>query len=55
MRTEGGRSTGGGCKAVEGERCHAAALDFVREAVRNRFTMVELCVRYDVSQRIGYK
>lgn len=30
-------------------------LDFVREAMTNRFTMVELCERYSVSRRIGYK
>lgn len=30
-------------------------LDFVREAMSNRFTMVELCERYGVSRRIGYK
>ncbi|HET9684615.1 MAG TPA: IS481 family transposase [Gemmatimonadaceae bacterium] len=30
-------------------------LDFVREAMTNRFTMVELCERYGVSRRIGYK
>ena len=29
-------------------------LDFVREAMSNRFTMVELCERYGVSRRIGY-
>ena len=30
-------------------------LEFVRDAMRNRFTMVELCARYGVSRRIGYK
>lgn len=30
-------------------------LDFVREALSNRFTMSELCERYGVSRRIGYK
>ena len=30
-------------------------LDFVRDAMTNRFTMVELCARYGVSRRIGYK
>lgn len=30
-------------------------LDFVRDAMTNRFTMVELCERYGVSRRIGYK
>jgi putative transposase len=30
-------------------------LEFVRDAMGNRFTMVELCARYGVSRRIGYK
>lgn len=30
-------------------------LDFVREALSNRFKMSELCERYGVSRRIGYK
>jgi transposase InsO family protein len=30
-------------------------LDFVRDATSNRFSMVELCARYGVSRRIGYK
>lgn len=30
-------------------------LDFVRDALSERFTMVELCRRYGVSRRIGYK
>lgn len=30
-------------------------LDFVRDALSERFTMVELCARYGVSRRIGYK
>ena len=30
-------------------------LDFVRDAMSHRFTMVELCERYGVSRRIGYK
>jgi len=30
-------------------------LDFVRDALSERFTMVELCTRYGVSRRIGYK
>jgi len=30
-------------------------LDFVHDAQSNRFTMVELCARYGVSRRIGYK
>jgi putative transposase len=28
---------------------------FVRDALRDRFTMSELCARYKVSRRIGYK
>lgn len=28
---------------------------FVRDALRDRFTMSELCARYGVSRRIGYK
>ena len=28
---------------------------FVRDAQRDRFTMSELCARYGVSRRIGYK
>jgi transposase InsO family protein len=30
-------------------------LQFVRDAMRDRFTMSELCARYGVSRRIGYK
>jgi transposase-like protein len=30
-------------------------LRFVRNALRDRFTMRELCARYGVSRRIGYK
>jgi putative transposase len=30
-------------------------LQFVRDALRDRFTMSELCARYGVSRRIGYK
>ena len=30
-------------------------VDFVRDALSERFTMVELCARYHVSRRIGYK
>jgi putative transposase len=30
-------------------------LQFVRDALRDRFTMRELCARYGVSRRIGYK
>jgi putative transposase len=30
-------------------------LEFVRDAMSNRFSMVELCARYGVSRRIGYK
>jgi transposase InsO family protein len=30
-------------------------LQFVRDAVSDRFTMSELCARYGVSRRIGYK
>ena len=30
-------------------------LDCVRDALSERFTMVELCARYGVSRRIGYK
>src|SRR5215218_1405433 len=30
-------------------------LQFVRDAQRDRFTMSELCARYGVSRRIGYK
>jgi transposase InsO family protein len=30
-------------------------LQFVHEALRGRFTMTELCVRYGVSRKIGYK
>lgn len=30
-------------------------LDFVRDAMTNRFRMVELCERYGVSRRIGYE
>lgn len=30
-------------------------LRFVRDALRDRFTMSELCARYGVSRRIGYK
>ena len=30
-------------------------LPFVRDALRDRFTMSELCARYGVSRRIGYK
>ncbi len=30
-------------------------LQFVREALRDRFTMSELCARFGVSRRIGYK
>jgi len=30
-------------------------LDLVHEAMSNRFSMVELCTRYGVSRRIGYK
>ena len=30
-------------------------LQFVRDALRDRFTMSELCERYGVSRRIGYK
>ena len=30
-------------------------LQFVRDALSDRFTMSELCARYGVSRRIGYK
>src|SRR5437867_2878331 len=30
-------------------------LQFVRDAMSDRFTMSELCARYGVSRRIGYK
>ncbi len=30
-------------------------LQFVRDAQRDRLTMSELCARYGVSRRIGYK
>ena len=30
-------------------------LQFVRDALSDRFTMAELCARYGVSRRIGYK
>ena len=30
-------------------------LQFVRDALRDRFAMSELCARYGVSRRIGYK
>ena len=30
-------------------------LRFVRDALSDRFTMSELCARYGVSRRIGYK
>ena len=30
-------------------------LQFVRDALSDRFTMSELCARYSVSRRIGYK
>src|SRR5215207_2295682 len=30
-------------------------LQFVRDALRDRFTMSELCARYGVSRRVGYK
>ncbi|MBL0939418.1 MAG: helix-turn-helix domain-containing protein [Gemmatimonadaceae bacterium] len=32
-----------------------ARLQFVRDALSDRFTMSELCARYGVSRRIGYK
>src|SRR5438477_5699357 len=30
-------------------------LQFVRDALSDRFTMSELCARYGVSRRVGYK
>src|SRR4051794_4008104 len=30
-------------------------LQFVRDALRDHFTMSELCARYGVSRRVGYK
>lgn len=30
-------------------------LHFVRDALSDRFTMSELCARYGVSRRVGYK
>src|ERR1700761_1063272 len=30
-------------------------LQFVHDALRDRFTMSELCARYGVSRRVGYK
>jgi putative transposase len=30
-------------------------LQFVTDALSDRFTMTELCARYGVSRRIGYK
>lgn len=28
---------------------------FIQDAQRNRFTMTELCARYGISRRVGYK
>ena len=30
-------------------------MQFIRDALSDRFTMTELCARYGVSRRIGYK